>query len=98
VSRFDPPMDDNAVTAILASIGGQVRDARLARQWFLSDLADRVGFSSSVLCRLELARREPSINQLITVCAALAHRPSELFRTAEDEVFPYDPGPWRSSH
>lgn len=94
MSLFDPPMDEASVAAMLASIGDQVRDARQDRQWFLSELADRVGVSPSVICRLELARREPSFHQVIMACAALARRPSDVVRNAEDDAFPYGRGPW----
>jgi transcriptional regulator with XRE-family HTH domain len=93
-SPFDPPVDDAAIAALLASVGVQVRDARHIRQWHLSDLALRIGVSTSVICRLELARREPSIHQLISVCAALSLRPSRVFRVAEDDAFPLGRGPW----
>jgi transcriptional regulator with XRE-family HTH domain len=93
-ARFDAPLDDGVIAAILASIGNQVRDARISRDWYLADLAARVDVSPSVICRLELARREPSLHQLITVCAVLRHRPCDVFRTAEDEAFPLGNGPW----
>jgi transcriptional regulator with XRE-family HTH domain len=91
---YDPPMDDASLAAMLASLGNQVRDARLTRQWYLSELAERVGVSQSVICRMELARREPSMHQVLTVCGVLAHRPSMLFRMAEDDAFPMGHGPW----
>lgn len=89
------PLDSGAVVAILTSIGVQVRDARQARGWHLSDLADRVGLSPSVVCRMELARREPSLNQLISACAALDMRFSGVLHRAEDDAFPLGHGPWR---
>jgi transcriptional regulator with XRE-family HTH domain len=87
------PMDGAAFAAILGSIGDQVRHDRLDRGWFLEDLALRVGVSTSVICRLELARREASMPQLLTACAALNRRLSDVIRTAEDEAFPLW-GPW----
>ncbi|HEX5119575.1 MAG TPA: helix-turn-helix transcriptional regulator [Pseudonocardiaceae bacterium] len=90
----DRPVDDGAVAAMLASIGGQVRTARQARGWFLADLAAQLGLSASVLCRMELARREPSLYQVILTCAALGLRVSDVFRRAEDEAFPLGAGPW----
>lgn len=88
------PLDDGVLTAIFASIGGQVREARHDRQWYLDDLAARVDVSASVICRLELARREPSLLQLINVCAVLGRRPSDVVREAEDDAFPFGRGPW----
>lgn len=90
----DTPMDKAAFETILGSIGDQVRDARLRRNWYLEDLAKRVGVSTSVICRLELARREASMPQLIGVCAALNRRFSDLLRIAEDEAFPLGGAPW----
>ncbi|HEX5117895.1 MAG TPA: helix-turn-helix domain-containing protein [Pseudonocardiaceae bacterium] len=91
---FDRPMDDAGLMAILTSIGTQVREARQGRGWFLSDLAYRVELSPSVVCRLELARREPSLHQVITVCSVLGKRFSDVLRTAEDEAFPLGRAPW----
>jgi transcriptional regulator with XRE-family HTH domain len=87
-------LDAAAFAAILGSIGDQVRDARLGRGWYLEDVASRVGLSTSVICRLGLARREASMPQLISVCASLNRRLSDVMRTAEDEAFPYGGGPW----
>lgn len=90
----DRPVDDAAVAAMLASIGDQFRAARQARGWFLADLAARLGLSTSVVCRMELARREPSLYQVILTCAVLGMRVSDVFRHAEDEAFPLGAGPW----
>ena len=90
----DRAMDDDAVAAILASIGSQIREARKARSWHLSDVAERVGVSQSVVCRMELARREPSFHQVICTCAALGMRLSSVLRQAEDDAFPLGRAPW----
>ena len=52
MGMFDPRWDEAAIAVVLASIGGQIRDARQSRGWFLSDLALRVGVSESVVCRM----------------------------------------------
>jgi transcriptional regulator with XRE-family HTH domain len=96
VAFYDAPLDDAALLAILASIGGQVRDVRKARGLYLSDVAERVNVSASVVCRLELARREPSVHQLINVCAVLGQRLSDVLRIAEDTAFPLGGAPWTS--
>lgn len=90
-----PVLDQASMAAILASIGDQVRAARQARGWYLIDLAQRLAMSTSVLCRLELARREASLHQMIMVCAAMGKRLSDVLRIAEDEAFPLDSAPWR---
>lgn len=87
-------LDEAAVMAMLVSIGGQIRTARQQRGWYLADVAERLGLSSSVICRLELARREPSMHQLIMVCAVLDLRLSDVIRTAENEAFPMGLAPW----
>jgi transcriptional regulator with XRE-family HTH domain len=87
-------VDEAAVTAILASIGGQVRAARQQQGWHLAEVAERMNLSASVICRLELARREPSVHQLIMVCAVLGQRLSDVIRTAENEAFPMGLSPW----
>ncbi|HEX5116282.1 MAG TPA: helix-turn-helix transcriptional regulator [Pseudonocardiaceae bacterium] len=87
-------MDEAAIAAILVSIGGQVRAARQQRGWFLADVAERLDLSASVICRMELARREPSVQQLILVCAVLGRRLSDMLRTAENEAFPLGLSPW----
>lgn len=94
---FERPLDDAGVAAILASIGAQVRSERQRRGWLLADMAVRLNISASVICRLELARREPSIHQLIMVCAALDRRLSDVLRIAEDEAFPLGRTPWPSA-
>jgi ribosome-binding protein aMBF1 (putative translation factor) len=94
VAIYDAPLDDAGITAILASIGNQVREARTSRDWHLIDLAERVTVSASVICRLELARREPSLYQLICVCAVLGRRLSDILRIAEDAAFPLGDAPW----
>ena len=91
---FQRPLDDAGIAAMLASVGAQVRAARQGRGWFLSDMAERLNLSASVICRLELARREPSVHQLIMVCAVLGLRLSDVIRNAEDEAFPLGPTPW----
>jgi ribosome-binding protein aMBF1 (putative translation factor) len=87
-------LDDGAIAAMLASIGSQVRTARKGHGWFLTDLAERLDLSASVVCRLELARREPSLHQVISTCATLGLRLSDVIRQAEDDAFPLGSGPW----
>lgn len=91
---FGPPLDDAGFAAILVSIGDQVREARIDRDWHQDDVALWVGVSASVICRMELARREASVHQLLTVCASLNLRPSDVVRVAEDNAFPFGGGPW----
>jgi transcriptional regulator with XRE-family HTH domain len=97
VGDFERPLDDAGIAAMLASVGAQVRAARQGKGWFLSDIAERLNLSASVICRLELARREPSVHQLIMVCAVLGLRLSDVMRIAEIEAFPLGPTPWPPS-
>jgi transcriptional regulator with XRE-family HTH domain len=94
VGDYQRPLDDAGIAAILASVGEQIRAARQGRGWYLADMAERLNLSASVICRLELARREPSVHQLIMACAVLGLRLSDVFRRAEDEAFPLGPTPW----
>jgi transcriptional regulator with XRE-family HTH domain len=97
VGSFERPLDGAGITAILASVGTQVRSERQRRGWLLADVAEQLNLSASVICRLELARREPSVHQLIMVCAVFDRRLSEVLRIAEDEAFPLGPTPWPSA-
>jgi transcriptional regulator with XRE-family HTH domain len=90
-------LDKASEIAILASVGTQLRCLRQDQGMLLSQLADQIGLSASVLCRLELARREPSIHQLMLVCCVLGVRPSAVLHHAEDEAFPLGLAPWPSS-
>lgn len=94
VGSHDSPLEHAVITAMIASIGAQLRAARIDHEWLLADMAVRVGLSPSVVCRMELARREASLHQLILVCAALGRRLSDIMRTAEDEAFPLGHAPW----
>ncbi|HEX5407765.1 MAG TPA: helix-turn-helix transcriptional regulator [Pseudonocardiaceae bacterium] len=87
-------MDDPAVDAILTGACTMLRTARLEREWRLADLARNWGVSQSVLCRLELARREPSLRQMIEVYGLLSMRFSGVLRMAEDQAFPLGGAPW----
>lgn len=90
----DAPPDEPAIAAIYASIGRQIRDARVARGWYQPDLAERANLSNSVICRLELARRPVNLHQLIIVSALLSRRPSDLLRVGEDDAYPLGHAPW----
>lgn len=94
--HHEPPLDDAGRQAILAAIGVQIREARQERGWYLSEVAERMNISTSVVCRLELARREPSLHQLISVSAVLGRRFSDILRIAEDEAFPLGRAPWNT--
>jgi transcriptional regulator with XRE-family HTH domain len=81
-------IDKATEEAITKAVGDLLRRARLASGLKLAELADRCGVSQSVLCRVELARRTPGIAFLITVCARLGIRLSDVFRAAEDAAVP----------
>lgn len=87
-------VDDAGIAAILAALGTHLRRIRLEQGWQLKEMADDIGMSMSVLCRLELARREPSTRNLIMICSALEVRLSDVLRRAEDEAFPMGHTPW----
>lgn len=84
----DGLIDKATEHAIARAIGDLLRRARLASGLKMTELADQCGISQSVLCRVELARRSPGIPLLVTVCAKLGIRVSDLFRAAEDAAVP----------
>ncbi|HEX5402687.1 MAG TPA: helix-turn-helix transcriptional regulator [Pseudonocardiaceae bacterium] len=79
--------------AIGKAVGDLLRRARQASGLKLVELADSCGVSQSVLCRVELARRTPGINFLLTVCSRLGIRLSDVFRAAEDAAVPLPAAP-----
>lgn len=81
---IDKPTEE----AIAHAVGDLIRRARLASGLKLVELANRCGISQSVLCRVELARRTPGMPLLLTVCAVLGIRLSDLLRAAEDAAVP----------
>lgn len=87
-------LEDADVHALLAALGSVIRRTRQNRGWLLMDLAERWNGSQSVLCRLELARREATMRQVIQLSTLLGLRPSTVMRAAEDEAFPAGFSPW----
>lgn len=87
-----PAMD--SVTAMLNALGWFLRQARENQELPLMLVADRCGVSSSVLSRLELARREPRLRLLLVLSNVLGVRFSDVMRIAEDEAFPLGRTPW----
>jgi transcriptional regulator with XRE-family HTH domain len=81
-------IDKATELAIMRAVGYVIRQARQAADLNLAEFADRCGVSQSVLCRVELARRPPGIEFLMTVCSQLGIRLSDLLRTAEDQAVP----------
>jgi transcriptional regulator with XRE-family HTH domain len=81
---IDKPTEE----AITRALGDLLRRARLASGLKMVELAHRCGVSQSVLCRVELGRRTPGMPLLITVCARLGIRLSDVIRAAEDAAVP----------
>jgi transcriptional regulator with XRE-family HTH domain len=81
-------IDTATQDAITRAVGDLLRRARLASGLKMVELADRCGVSQSVLCRVELGRRTPGIPLLITLCARLGIRLSDVLRAAEDAAVP----------
>ena len=80
---------DNATEeAIIRAVGNLLRRARLASGLNLSELSELCNASQSVLCRIELARRVPSVPMLLTMCSQLGVRLSDVLRAAEDAAVP----------
>jgi transcriptional regulator with XRE-family HTH domain len=87
-------MDGAAVDAILKGVCTGLRVVRQERDWRLARMAAELGVSQSVVCRLELARREPSLRQMIEAYGVLGIRFSDAQRAAEDQAFPLGGAPW----
>lgn len=81
-------IDKATQEAITKAVGDLLRRARLASGLKLAELAAQCGVSQSVLCRVELARRQPGVPLLMNVCARLGIRLSDVFRAAEDAAVP----------
>jgi transcriptional regulator with XRE-family HTH domain len=65
--------------AELARVEARLRALRRERGWRLEDLAERTGFSSAYLSRLESGERQPSLGALIRVAQAYEVDFSTLF-------------------
>jgi transcriptional regulator with XRE-family HTH domain len=65
--------------AELARVEARLRALRRERGWRLEDLAERTGFSSAYLSRLESGERQPSLGALIKVAQAYEVDFSTLF-------------------
>jgi transcriptional regulator with XRE-family HTH domain len=97
--RYDDLDDDcvvdvGGVAATARAVGLLLRRARENQELMQSQVAQRCGISTSVLCRLERARREPRLTVLLVLAGALGVRLSDVLRAAEDEAFPLGPVPW----
>lgn len=88
------PKHSRTVESMCLSVGMLMRRARQNQERMLKDLADDCGLSMSVLCRLELGRRLPSLPVVFLVCMCLGVRLSDIVRRAEDEAFPLLSNPW----
>ncbi len=86
-------LDDATEEAIIRAVGNLLRRARLASGLKLAELADLCNTSQSVLCRIELARRVPSVPVLLTMCSQLGVRLSDVLRAAEDAAVPLPASP-----
>jgi transcriptional regulator with XRE-family HTH domain len=87
-------LDSAGVAAILHATGTVMRQVRRARGLTIADTAPQCGVSSSVLCRVELARREPRLHLLLALCGFLGVRLSAVLRIAENDALPIGALPW----
>lgn len=90
----EPGLDSASVAAIMHATGTLMRRVRLAKGLVLAEAAGECGVSSSVLSRAELARREPSLRLLLTLCGVLGVRLSAVLRMAEEAALPLGTQPW----
>jgi transcriptional regulator with XRE-family HTH domain len=87
-------VDESTVTAIMRAVSLRLRREREDRGWTQGEVGQSCGISVSVLCRVELFQRNPSLWLLTRVCLALRVRPSDLLRIAEDDALPLPPALW----
>jgi transcriptional regulator with XRE-family HTH domain len=74
----EPATTAQATEAVLASVGERLRRLRQTRGLTLTDVAERTGFSTSTLSRLESGQRRASLELLLPLAA--------LYRVPLDEL------------
>jgi XRE family transcriptional regulator, aerobic/anaerobic benzoate catabolism transcriptional regulator len=67
---------------LLSAVGRRVREARLAREWTLRELAERSGVSPRFLVQIESGRANLSVRRLADLAAALDLSPATLLSDA----------------
>ena len=60
------------------AVGMNIKQQRRQRQWRQSDLAARIGYTTSAIHHFESGQRRVSIDTLYQIAAALNIRPQEL--------------------
>lgn len=83
-----------SVPVMTAAAGVLLRRARERQDLLQVRVAEQLGLSASVVCRIEWARREPRLATTLALCNVLGVRLSDVMRAAEDEAFPSGRGPW----
>jgi DNA-binding XRE family transcriptional regulator/mannose-6-phosphate isomerase-like protein (cupin superfamily) len=73
------PGAETANDSDTASVGGQLRQRRLARGISLRQFGRQLGVSASFLSQLETGKAQPSVATLFAVCAALEMSIDDLF-------------------
>jgi XRE family aerobic/anaerobic benzoate catabolism transcriptional regulator len=63
---------------VLATLGGRVRQLRLAKHWTIREVAERSGVSVRFLVQLEAGRANISVKRLAELAAALGAAPAQL--------------------
>jgi transcriptional regulator with XRE-family HTH domain len=86
--------DQRIVAGVWKSVGMLLRRARQNQGLKAREVAERCEVSESVLCRIELGRRESSLSNAFLMCMKLGVRLSEIMRIVEDEAFPVSLKPW----
>lgn len=94
VQCYGVELDTTDVQAVMTALGDVLRRLRMHQGIKMVELADRWQVSLSVLCRIELARRTPSLAPLVRLAGLLGVRLSDLMRAAEEQAFPQGFSPW----
>ena len=64
-------------------LGEELRRARLAAAWSQEELAERAGISRNYVSLLELNRKSPTVDMLLTLCETLGISAADVIRRVE---------------
>lgn len=72
--------DTDTGPALLAAWGRALRDERNRQGLSQLEVASRAGIAQSTLSAIEAGKHPASVIGLVSICAALGHRPGRLLR------------------
>jgi transcriptional regulator with XRE-family HTH domain len=81
-------MVDDAEKKLLADVGHQIREARVAQGLSLEQLARLTGISAPALSLIETGKRDPRLTTLKRIADALRVPPATLMADGSDTIEP----------